>query len=171
MKKKIYTQKQIKKIGPRRGIFINNNKLQKKEILVGSGNKLLLTIGIVAKRNKKITQEQINTIKQDLHNIKSVGFGGKITKYFEIIIKKKPNKVITSKGILVRMGKGKGKIKTKAIYLLKDIVCIELKQKDINNKKIINLINSKNKEINIKNIFTKFIKKHRYFTIKSNLKI
>lgn len=166
---KKYTQKKITKIARRRGIFINNKMLKKNEIR----NKL--TIGIITKRNKKITQEQIITIKQDLNNSSTfTSWGGKLSKYFDIIIKIKPNKVITNKGILVRMGKGKGKIKTKAIFVLKNKVCMELIQKDINNRKIINLIKGLklNKEINLINfLFTKFLKKYTYFKIKSNLEL
>lgn len=176
MKNKKYTQKRIKLLIRRRGIFINNNLINMKDRKVINIEDKKLIIGIIGKRNKKITQEQINTIRQDINNIQSptqiinLG-GGKITKYFEIKIKMKPNKVITNKGILVRMGKGKGKIKTKAIYILKDMVCIELKQKDKNNKKIRNLIKNINNNKIIGDILKKIRKKYTYFKIKTNILI
>ena len=37
-----------------------------------------------------------------------------------------PNKILTTKGILVRMGKGKGKVKTYVKYLTPGTRCIEL---------------------------------------------
>lgn len=171
MKKK-YTQKRTSLLNRRRGIFINNNKLKNKMIIttkesVNNFNKLLI-IGIIAKRNKILTQEQINSIKQDLNNPQYTqrSWGGKISKYFEIKIKIKPNKIITKKGILVRMGRGKGKIQTKAINIIKNMVCIELKQKDKKNKKILNI-----KGILINNIFKKFLKKYTFLTLISNLTI
>lgn len=158
MKNKKYTQKKITIRNRRRGIHLNNNMLnyQKDNKKIRGG----WEIGIIAKRNKKLTQEQINTIKQDLNNPKY--FKLKLTKFFKIFIKLKPCKVITNKGILIRMGKGKGKIKTKAIYLLKNMVCIELKLKDIKNN-----FNITSSYINI--LFSKFLKKYTYFTIRTSL--
>lgn len=166
MKNKKYTQKKINIRNRRRGIHLNNNILKKKEILNNmekSKKEILISgreIGIIAKINKKITQEQINTIKQDINNPKI--FNLKLTKYFNINFKLIPNKVFTSKGILVRMGKGKGKIKTKGIYILKDMVCIELKLKNQKN----NLILS---PIYINNIFNKFLKKYTFLKIRYSI--
>lgn len=157
MKNKKYTQKRINIRNRRRGIHLNNNILnyqKKKEIKKG------WEIGIIAKRNKKLTQEQINTIKQDLNNPKYFKF--KLTKIFNIKIKLIPNKVFTNKGILIRMGKGKGKIKTKGLFLIKNMVCIELKLKEIKNN-----INFTPSYINL--LFSKFLKKYTFFTIRTSL--
>lgn len=157
MKNKKYTQKKINIRNRRRGIHLNNNILnyqKKKELKKG------WEIGIIAKRNKKLTQEQINTIKQDLNNPKYFKF--KLTKLFNIYMKLKPNKVFTNKGILIRMGKGKGKIKTKGIFLIKNMVCIELKLKEIKNN-----INFTPSYINL--LFSKFLRKYTFFSIRTSL--
>jgi len=117
-------------------------------------------IGIIAKKNKRLIEEQINAIKQDINNPRF--FNIKLSKIFNIYYKLKPNKVITKKGILVRMGKGKGKIKTKGLYIIKNRVCIELKLKNIKNN--LNLTPS---YINI--LFSKFLKKYTFFTIRTTL--
>jgi ribosomal protein L16/L10AE len=51
---------------------------------------------------------------------------GKLSKIFNIDIRIVPNKVLTSKGILVRMGHGKGKIKSKFVYITRGTVIIQL---------------------------------------------
>ena len=170
MKNRKYTQKKITIRNRRRNIHMNNNKMGNKELLrdikmltsikkLQNGN----VIGILAKKNKKLTQEQINAIRLDINNQRL--FGIKLSKHFKIMMKMKPNKVLTSKGILVRMGKGKGKIKTKAIYLLKDSVCIELK---IPRKK---KINQNFTPLHVQNLFKKFLKKHTYFYLKTSIKL
>lgn len=109
---------------------------------------------IFANRNVRITQEQIKSIKTDLTSIKGLS-GGKLN-FFNIKFNILPNKVLTNKGILVRMGKGKGKIKTLAKYLTKDTRCIEL-------------IPKKNILLNYKVIYkilTKFTKKYTFFSFK-----
>ncbi len=165
MKRRKYTQKKVIIRKKRRGIHLNNNILSKKEILknIRKDKKLLkigCEIGVIAKKNKRLTQEQINTIRQDINNQRILNI--KLSKYFNIYIKIKPNKVITSKGILVRMGKGKGKIKTKGLYILKDMVCIELKLKNIKHNKMFS-----KSYINI--IFNKFLKKHTYLYIRTSI--
>lgn len=162
MKNRKYTQKKITIRNRRRGIHLNNNLKNYQDIKNRIKDKNILRngweIGIIAKKNKRLTQEQINTIKQDINNPKF--FNLKLTKFFNIYIKLKPNKVITNKGILIRMGKGKGKIKTKAIYLLKDMVCIELKLRNMKNN--LNLTNTY-----INNLFSKFLRKYTFFTIRT----
>lgn len=162
MKNKKYTQKKIIIRSRRRSIHLNNNMINSKILKELQKDKNILksgwSIGIIAKKNKRLTQEQINTIKQDINNQRN--FNLKLIKYFIINIKLKPNKVITSKGILVRMGKGKGKIRTKGINILKNTVCIELKLRNIKNN--LNLTPS---YINI--LFSKFLKKYTFFKIRT----
>lgn len=165
MKKRKYTQKKIIIRKKRRGIHLNNNILSKKDILnnIKKEKNILKSgceIGVIAKKNKKLTQEQINTIKHDINNPRILDI--KLSKYFNIYLKIRPNKVITNKGILVRMGKGKGKVKTKGIYLLKDMVCLELKLKKIKNKKLFTTSY-------INRIFKKYLKKYTFLKIRTSI--
>jgi len=57
-------------------------------------------------KNKRITEENIKVLKKEI-----------IILNIRLIIN--PNKLLTKKGILIRMGRGKGKLITKAIYLPK----------------------------------------------------
>lgn len=82
-------------------------------------------IYIYANKNYRITEDIIKSMKNDLLVLKGLT-NGKLLKFFLIRILIVPNKLLTSKGILVRMGKGKAKVTSKAIYLTKDCNCIEL---------------------------------------------
>lgn len=62
-------------------------------------------ISIIANKNKRITEEQIKSIKIDILNPKGL-LGGKLIKIFKLKILLTPNKILTNKGILVRMGGG-----------------------------------------------------------------
>lgn len=100
-----YTQKSIVGGGLKRRRGINR----------GVDNKNILII--FTKRNKRLTEESIKTLSKDISIFKS----------FNIISKLPlPNKVITQKGILVRMGKGKGKIKTKVLNITPGQILFEL---------------------------------------------
>lgn len=162
MKNKKYTQKKITIRNRRRGIHLNNNLFNYHNFKIKENNMLNKgwEIGIIANKNKKLTQEQINSIKQDLNNPRF--FNLKLTKIFKINFKLKPNKVFTKKGILIRMGKGKGKIKTKGIFLLKNQVCFLLKLKNLKNN-----LNFTNSYINI--LFSKFLKKYTFFNLRTPL--
>ena len=170
MKNNKYTQKRISIRNRRKGIHLNNNMLNKKEIIKLINNKKPIVhnnylnkgweIGVIANRNKRLTQEQINAVKQDLKNPKY--FNLKLSKYFDIYFKLTPNKVLTQKGILVRMGKGKGKIRTKAIYLLKNRVYIELKLKQV-------LSNISLSQSYMHILFSKFLRKYTFFSIRTSL--
>lgn len=109
---------------------------------------------IYAKKNYRITEEQIKAINTDLITPKGLT-EGKLIKDFKIKITIVPNKVLTKKGILVRMGKGKGKIKTYAKYLTEGTICIELRFKS--KKLSLNLVQK---------ILKKFIKKYTFLSYK-----
>lgn len=80
--------------------------------------------GIYLKRSRKLTQPQLDRLKLDLLTMNTAY--GKLSKVFNIDIRIVPNKVVTSKGILVRMGHGKGKIRFKYIYITRGTVIIQL---------------------------------------------
>jgi len=114
-------------------------------------------ITIFANKKKRITQEEIKSIQTDLLGAKGLTMG-KLIKIYNCKITIIPNKVLTNKGILVRMGKGKGKIKTYVKYLTQGTVCIELIQKKGGDKKISPLVIS---------LLKKVIRKYTYLSYKS----
>ena len=61
-----------------------------------------LTIGLISKESKKITDKQLQLLKLMLLSLE---------KNNQFIFKVQPNLAYTFKGILNRMGKGKGKLK------------------------------------------------------------
>lgn len=141
------TQKRVLKLKTRY-INISGPRINKEHII------------IFANKNIRITQEQIKSIKTDLTSIKGLT-GGKL-KDVTLKINLIPNKVLTNKGILVRMGKGKGKMKTLAKYLTKGTICIELIPGPVK-------INKTSEQINYKvlnKIITKFTKKYTFFSFK-----
>lgn len=103
-------------------------KLKRRTLNIGEYRTNKEFICIIARKNHRITEEQLKSIKMDLLTPKGLT-GGKLVKFFKIKITMIPNKVLTNKGILVRMGKGKGKVKTSVLYLTRGTVCIELKPK------------------------------------------
>lgn len=127
-------------------------KLKRRNINISEYRKYKNTISIIANKNYRITEEQFKSIKIDLLNQKGLT-EGKLTKIFKIKILIKLNKILTNKGILVRMGKGKAKIKTKVFYLTKGIPSIIL----IPNTSFINLNL-------ITKILNKFCKKYTFFS-------
>jgi ribosomal protein L16/L10AE len=133
--------------------FKKVRRLKKRNIGLGSIN-LEPNIRIFAKKNYRITEEQIKAIKTDLITPKGLT-EGKLIKDFIINIIISPNKVLTKKGILVRMGKGKGKINTYARYLTEGTICVEIKFKS----------NKLSKNI-IKKILNKLIKKYTFLSYK-----
>ena len=112
-------------------------------------------ICIIAKKNHRITEEQLKSIKMDILTPKGL-LEGSLLKQFKINILMKPNKVLTNKGILVRMGRGKGKVKTYVQYLPLGTICILLKPKE-------NIIINSSV---ISKILNKFIIKYSFFTYK-----
>jgi ribosomal protein L16/L10AE len=128
-------------------------KLKRRNINIGGYRNMKDYICIIAKKNHRITEEQLKSIKMDTLTPKGL-LEGKLIKIFKIKIMMKPNKVLTNKGILVRMGKGKGKVKTNVLYLTTGSVCIILKPK--NNITLNTSVISK--------ILNKFILKYSFFT-------
>ena len=106
------------------------------------------SIAIVANKNLKLTLDDFKIIKLDLSRICQGNF--------DIIYNIFPNRSFTKKGILVRMGKGKGKIDTFGTIIRENKVCIILRDKKNNlNSKDTFFLNS-------------FIKKYPFFNIKTN---
>lgn len=130
-------QKRIKKLKKRndniskyrKGPILSGLIRLKGKTILGSGNLEKNYISIYANKKKRITQEEIKSIQTDILSSKGLTMGKLIKLYncnFTII----PNKILTNKGILVRMGKGKGKVKTYVKYLTQGTICIELIQKN-----------------------------------------
>ena len=113
-------------------------------------------ISIFAKKNYRITEEQIKSIKMDLLTPKGLT-GGKLLKFFNIYITMKPNKVLTNKGILVRMGGGKSKVKTNVLFLTPGTICIIAQSKPSLNSPLLEPFLP---------LFLKFIKKYPFFKFK-----
>lgn len=126
-------------------------KLKKRNINIGEYRQKKEIICIKAKKNYRITEEQIKSIKMDLLTPKGLT-EGKLNKFFKIQILIKPNKILTNKGILVRMGKGKGKTKTNVFYLTTGISCIILYSLKEYNKNLVS------------KILNKFCKKYTFFS-------
>lgn len=72
---------------------------------------------LYANRTYRITEEQIKAIRNDIQQTKNI-----TKKSIKILLN--CNRILTIKGILVRMGKGKGKIRTRAQYLVPGTNCI-----------------------------------------------
>lgn len=130
-------------------------KLKRRNINIGESRLKKDYIILYANKNHRVTEEQIKTIKTDLTIPKGL-IGGKLIKNYKIKITMVPNKILTNKGILVRMGKGKGKIKTYVKYLTVGTICIELISLPLNNI-------SKNI---IEKILKKFISKFTFLSYK-----
>lgn len=121
-------------------------------------------ICLVAKRNHRITEEELKSIKLDIST--PIGLTlGKLIKLYHIHILLYPNKILTQKGILVRMGGGKSKIRSKVIYVTPGMKCIILIPKVSKNS---------NSNLEIKNpalegmvikILKKFLSKYTYLSI------
>ena len=79
------------------------------------------TIGIYAKKDVEMKLEQFKQIKSDLTKL--------VSGQFQIIFTVFPNKPFSKKGVLVRMGKGKGKIDHFSCNVITGTRCIILKPK------------------------------------------
>lgn len=79
------------------------------------------SIAIFANKDVEMKLEQFKQIRSDLINF--------VSGQFQIIFTVLPNKPFTKKGILVRMGKGKGKIDHFSCKITSGTVCILLVSK------------------------------------------
>lgn len=104
------------------------------------------SIAIYANKDVEMKLEQFKQIKSDLTKF--------LSGEFQIIFNILPNKPFTKKGILVRMGKGKGKIDHFSCNVQSGTVCITLLSKE-----------SKG-EIR-ETIISKFERKYPFLTFKS----
>lgn len=77
---------------------------------------------ICAKKDVDIRLEQLKQIRTDLTRL--------LSGQYQIIFTRLPNKPFTKKGLLVRMGKGKGKIDHFSCNVKSGTVCIILVLKD-----------------------------------------
>lgn len=113
----------------------------------------LSSIAIFAKKNKNIKLEEFKQIKTDLTKL--------VNGQFNIIFTVSPNKTYTRKGILVRMGKGKGKISYLSHYITAGTILLIL----IPKTPFVQF--SSNESINSKYTFlSKFIRKYPYLAVK-----
>ena len=103
------------------------------------------SIAIYANKDVEMRLEQFKQIKSDLTKL--------LSGQFQIIFNVLPNKPFTKKGILVRMGKGKGKIDNFSCNVKTGTVCIILILKEIKG------------EIR-ETIVSKFEKKYPFLTFK-----
>lgn len=127
IKGKIVTQKRVKRLIKRKSI-----------VGIREERKSRGYINIIAKKNYRITEEKIKAIKNDLLTPKGLT-EGKLLKLFKIKFNFIPNKSLTRKGILTRMGRGKGKSYTHGFYLTPGFILINLIPKSSNLS--LNLIN------------------------------
>lgn len=101
---------------------------------------------IYANKDVEMRLEQFKQIKSDLTKL--------LSGQFQIIFNVLPNKPFTKKGILVRMGKGKGKIDHFSCNIQSGTVCILLVSK------------LKEKEIR-ETVVSKFERKYPFLTFKT----
>jgi len=90
---------------------------------VGSSNPKRILLR--SSRQLKLGEKSLDTMKKDLTSLKGLT-ENKLSKYFHIVFHLKVNRSFTHKGILVRMGKGKGKITHVGTYLRPNQICAEL---------------------------------------------
>lgn len=84
------------------------------------------SIAIYANKDVEIRLEQLKQIKSDLTRANAALGGGSMGGQFKIIFSVFPNKPFTKKGILVRMGKGKGKIDHFSCNITSGTICLIL---------------------------------------------
>lgn len=113
------------------------------------------SIGIISNKHIRATESFIKSLKQDLLNLS--GPLGPISKFFFILFKLPCfNKILTHKGILVRMGKGKGKIISKYLNIYPNQIIFLLYLKQPDSQGFPNLQS---------NVFSKFFLKYPFLSI------
>lgn len=111
------------------------------------------TLALFAKINKEIKLEEFKQIKSDLTKL--------VNGLFKIVFTVSPNKTYSKKGILVRMGKGKGKIDHFSYNITSGTIFILLVPKSGMGEIITG------ETINNKYLFiNKFIRKYPYLAVK-----
>ena len=109
------------------------------------------SIAIFANKDVEMRLEQFKQIRTDLVKL----LGG----LYQILFTVFPNKPFTKKGILVRMGKGKGKIDHFSCNIKSGTLCINLVSKNIIEKERKNLI--------IEKIKNKILVKYPFLSLKT----
>lgn len=112
------------------------------------------TIGLYAKRDIEMRLEQFKQIRSDLVRL--------VSGQFKIIFTVLPNKPVTKKGILVRMGKGKGKIDHFSSFIKRGTICIILVSNSILTKERKEEV----KEEIIRKLEEKVLKKYSFLSLK-----
>lgn len=108
------------------------------------------TIGLYARKDIEMKLEQLKQIRSDLLRL--------VSGQYKIIFTVLPNKPVTKKGILVRMGKGKGKIDHFSAFIKTGTICIILVSKERKEEE---------KEEIIKRIEERIIKKYSFLSLKT----
>lgn len=118
MKTRVLQQRRVEKSGKR---LMNPSTYIPTRVCMLEPQRILL----ISRRQMKISESTIEAMKKDLTSLKGLT-ENKLSKYYQVVFKVKANRSFTQKGILVRMGKGKGKITHVGTYLRPNQICIEL---------------------------------------------
>ena len=112
------------------------------------------SIALYANKDVEMKLEQFKQIRTDLVKL--------LSGQFQIIFTVLPNKPFTKKGILVRMGKGKGKIDHFSCNLQSGTICIKLVPKNSNTLVF-------EKELIMEKIRNKILVKYSFLSLKTFL--
>ncbi len=132
----------------KRVVRLRNRNINSETILQGG-------IKIFSVKFKRLTEEDLRSIKIDLMAQFPRSEGNYLIKNKAI-----PNKVLTKKGILVRMGKGRGDIKTTCLYVTKGTIIFELIPQKGSSMEDSKFIAAR---------LSKIMRKHRYLSFKYTL--
>lgn len=106
----------VRLMNPSRYIPIQTSRIDPERLLLLSAKQAFLT------------EKRLEEMKKDMLTPKGLT-GGVFAKNWRIVFHLNATKIFTKKGILVRMGKGKGKISAVGTYLRPNQLCIELVSK------------------------------------------
>lgn len=109
------------------------------------------SIAIFANKDVEMRLEQFKQIRTDLVKL--------LAGQYQIIFTVLPNKPFTKKGILVRMGKGKGKIDHFSCNIKSGTICIKLVSK--------NPIEIETKKLITENLKNKILVKYSFLSLKT----
>jgi len=113
------------------------------------------SIAIYANKDVEMRLEQFKQIRTDLVKL----LGG----LYQIVFTVLPNKPFTKKGILVRMGKGKGKIDHFSCNIKSGTICINL----ISKNKSVGLETKKEMSTTLENIKNNLLVKYSFLSLKT----